>query len=213
MDIVQKIREELVRLKKENNDKYDSYDQVRLALLEELGEFIDSLQEESESSVWHDMSEDAENGRNIIIIDPKDFYGAVLRKGGSQLKNHNKERYVKWAYIDDVINLSNVERTTKDLKEETVNEELEDFAKRQADEFAEREYEVDSYDRGYLSKGYYWGCKAGAQWQKEQMMAKAVDVTIAIPYPRLDGVYTQLVDSKEALPFGDNIKVLVIKED
>ena len=56
-------------------------------------------------NVWHDMSEVAENGRNIIIIDPKNFYGAVLRKGGSQLKNHNKERYVKWAYIDDLLKM------------------------------------------------------------------------------------------------------------
>ena len=52
-----------------------------------------------------------------------------------------------------------------------------------------------------------------ASWQKEQMMAKAVDVTIAIPYPNGYGGYTQLVDSQEALPFGENIKVLVIKED
>jgi hypothetical protein len=55
--------------------------------------------------------------------------------------------------------------------------------------------------------------KRGANWQKEQLLAKAVDVTIAIPYPNGYGGYTQLVDSKEALPFGDNIKVLVIKEE
>lgn len=65
----------------------------------------DSLTQESVINVWHDMSEEAENGRNIIIIDPKDFYGAVLRRGGSQLKNHNKERYVKWAYVDELIEL------------------------------------------------------------------------------------------------------------
>ena len=69
----------------------------------------DSLTQESVSNVWHDMSEEAENGRNIIIIDPKNFYGAVLRKGGSQLRNHNKERYAKWAYIDDIINITNKE--------------------------------------------------------------------------------------------------------
>ena len=52
----------------------------------------------------------------------------------------------------------------------------------------------------------------GANWQKQQMMAKAVDVTIAIPYQNGYGGYTQLVDSKEGLPFGENLKVLVIKE-
>lgn len=55
--------------------------------------------------------------------------------------------------------------------------------------------------------------KAGAQWKEEQIMAKVVDVTISIPYPNGDGEYSQIVDSKVALPFGDNIKVLVIKEE
>jgi hypothetical protein len=61
----------------------------------------------------------------------------------------------------------------KEVQEETVSEELEDFAKRQADEFAEREYEGGSYDRGCLSKGYYWGCKAGAKWQAENLWKPA----------------------------------------
>ena len=52
----------------------------------------------------------------------------------------------------------------------------------------------------------------GMRLQKEQMMAKAVDVTIAIPYQNGYGGYSQIVDSKVALPFGDNIKVLVIKK-
>ena len=52
-----------------------------------------------------------------------------------------------------------------------------------------------------------------AEWQKQQMMAKAVDVTIAIPYQNGYGGYTQLVDSKEGLPFGENLKVLVIKKE
>ena len=59
------------------------------------------------------------------------------------------------------------------MQEEPVSEELEDFAKRQADEFAEREYEIGSYDIAYLSKGYYWGCKAGAQWRKEKLWKPA----------------------------------------
>lgn len=86
-----------------NYDKALDYE----AALEDVRNFIDSLEvkeiQEFPVSVWHDMSEEAENGRNIIIIDPKNFYGAVLRKGGSQLRNHNKERYAEWAYIDDII--------------------------------------------------------------------------------------------------------------
>ena len=55
--------------------------------------------------------------------------------------------------------------------------------------------------------------KAGANWKELQMMAKAIDVSIAIPYPNGYGGYTQLLDSKEGLPFGDKLKVLVIKEE
>ena len=125
-DKVQKIREEVERLRNLHQIKYqhlDTNDKMCLVecgkrnLCNELLSFIASLQEEPVSKVWHDMIEEAENGRNIIIIDPKDFYGAVLRKGGTQLKNHNKERYVKWAYIDDIINVTN--------KEEPVSEDLE----------------------------------------------------------------------------------------
>ena len=48
--------------------------------------------------------------------------------------------------------------------------------------------------------------------KEQQLMTKAVDVTIAIPYQNGDGDYTQLVYSKEALPFGENLKVLVINK-
>ena len=109
----------------------------------------DSLTQEPASNVWHDMSEDAENGRNTIIISPKGFYGAVLRKGGSQLRNHNKERYVKWAYIDDIINITN--------KEEPVNDELEKAA---VEAFKQI---VDSDKNNFLEI-----FKAGAKWQTEQ---------------------------------------------
>lgn len=53
----------------------------------------------------------------------------------------------------------------KEVKEEPVNEDLEDYAKKESESFAEREYEMDSIDRNALAKGYYWGVKAGAQWQ------------------------------------------------
>jgi hypothetical protein len=80
---------------------------------------------------------------------------------------HCKKSWYNEGYIDGEYN--------RDRQfEEPLNEELEDFAKRQADEFAEHEYEVDSYDRGCLSKGYYWGCKDGAKWQ----LAKNKSITL-----------------------------------
>lgn len=116
----------------------------------------DSLTQEPASNMWHDMSEDAENGRNIIIIDPQNFYGAVLRKGGSQLRNHNRKSFVKWAYIDDLQNFSNVERTVKN-RNEPVSDELEKAA---VEAFKQI---VDSDKNNFLEI-----FKAGAKWQAEQ---------------------------------------------
>ena len=56
----------------------------------------------------------------------------------------------------------------KEVEEKAVNNDLEDYAKKESESFAEREYEIDYIDRNALAKGYYWGVKAGAQWQKEQ---------------------------------------------
>jgi len=52
--------------------------------------------------------------------------------------------------------------------EDSVSNDLEEFAKRESELFGEREYEIDFIDRNALAKGYYWGVKAGAQWQKQQ---------------------------------------------
>lgn len=84
--------------------------------------------------------------------------------------------------------------------------------------------EVEKYLEAHIAGDYcierdslkIWGRGIAyyfTDWQKQQLMAKAVDVTIAIPYQNSEGGYTQLVDSKKGLPFGDNLKVLVIKED
>lgn len=53
----------------------------------------------------------------------------------------------------------------KEVNEEYMYDDLEDYAKKESELFAEREYEIDSIDRNALAKGYYWGVKAGAQWQ------------------------------------------------
>ena len=59
---------------------------------------------------------------------------------------------------------------------------------------------------------FEYGCREGAKWQKEQLLAKAVDgevtygKSLAIPSLgyRLD---------KEKLDFGDKVKVIIIKKD
>jgi hypothetical protein len=97
----------------------------------------------------------------------KDALVAEIKKLSAYLDSRHVQRLIeKILFIIDTIEV-------KEVQEEPVSEELEDFAKRQADEFAEREYEGGSYDRGCLSKGYYWGCKAGAKWQKEHLWKPA----------------------------------------
>ena len=78
----------------------------------------------------------------------------------------------------------------------------------------EQEKDYCPYNANNLRKAaqYLETCRPQSQW-KEQLMAKAVDVTIAIPYQNGYGGYTQLVDSKEGLPFGENLKVLVIEKE
>lgn len=128
--------------------------------------------------------------------------------------------YERRAAYDDI------KRFINSLPEEPVGEELEEFAKRQADEFAEREYEVDSYDRGYLSKGYYWGCKDGAKWKDEQLMKNVVLETEVLRDSDGDGVdtpyeswltlaNTEISELPESLGLeeGDKVKVLVIKQE
>lgn len=94
----------------------------------------------------------------------------------------------------------------KALQKEPVSEDLEEAV----NAYIGYAPEVDESSSTYGKRQAF---KAGAKWQKEQLMAKAVDVTIAIPYQNGDGGYTQLVDSKEGLPFGENLKVLVIKKE
>ena len=66
----------------------------------------------------------------------------------------------------------------KDVEEEAVSNDLEDYAKKESESFAEREYEIDYIDRNALAKGYYWGVKAGAQWQKQKNTIEVKEVDL-----------------------------------
>ena len=85
----------------------------------------------------------------------------------------------------------------KEVEEKAVNNDLEDYAKKESESFAEREYEIDYIDRNALAKGYYWGVKAGVQWQKQknaievkevdldfQRFAKEMEIVFALPFPK-----------------------------
>ena len=66
----------------------------------------------------------------------------------------------------------------REVEEEDVNNDLEDYAKKESESFAEREYEIDYIDRNALAKGYYWGVKAGAQWQKQKNTIEVKEIDL-----------------------------------
>lgn len=128
------------------------------------------------------------------------------------MTNEKAIKYLKQLYPNgghcwlDEQRIEAIGMAVKALQKEPVSEDLEEAV----NAYIGYAPEVDESSSTYGKRQAF---KAGAKWQKEQLMAKAVDVTIAIPYPNGYGGYTQLVDSKEGLPFGENLKVLVIKKE
>ena len=91
-------------------------------------------------------------------------------------------------------------------------------------EEAAKIYARGEYDRKNPSslpwqcKGCYspliYAFKDGAQWQKEQMMAKAVDALVHTFDNGYIRVGTQLLESNEyGLKVGDKVKVIIVKEE
>lgn len=70
--------------------------------------------------------------------------------------------------------------------------------------------EVDESSSTYGKRQAF---KAGANWQKQQLMANTADVMIRLPYENKDGGYTQLVDTSRPLPVGNNKIAIIFKED
>ena len=123
----------------------------------------------------------------------------------------DKEKIIE--YIDKLLGkypknyyLLTVAEFIDSMPEEPVSEDLEEAAT----DFAEGEWEGihdndgnPLYDQDYVEYSF----KAGAQWQKEQMMAKAVDGTAR---PEDSEVWCNLASNN--LKDGDKVKVIVIKE-
>jgi len=90
----------------------------------------------------------------------------------------DKNRNFLSSYHEGIFDgLSKVENFIDSL-ENPFDKDLKDFAERESELFGEREYECDESDRSALRKGFYWGCEAGAQWQKQQnaLEVKKIDL-------------------------------------
>lgn len=121
---IQQIRAQIAALQDatmdENKNFRTAYDEGKFDALTAVDALLDSLQEEPEC-IWHNMDEVPIKGEVIVVQTKDTFYGLSVQKGGTTYKNKNKDRYIKWAYASDLLNLSNVERIGKEWKEEPVS--------------------------------------------------------------------------------------------
>ena len=91
-----------------------------------------------------------------------------------------------------------------EVQKEPVSEDLREAA---------RKYFKSLKDDCFISSDIMLAFKAGAKWQKEQMMANTADAMICLPYENKDGGYTQLIDVSRPLPVGNNKITIIFKED
>ena len=154
-----------------NYDKALDYE----AALEDVRDFIDSLEvkksaelqhvdetckengnsltQEPVSNVWHDAQTEQPQAKEKILATNE--YGDCEVDYAINMALYWK-RVIKWAYIEDLLNLSNVQRTVKNSKE-LASEDLEKAA---VEAFKQI---VDSDKNNFLEI-----FKAGAKWQAEQ---------------------------------------------
>lgn len=81
-----------------------------------------------------------------------------------------------------------------------VSNDLEEAAQEYTEKGSKCQEELDAF-------------KAGAKWQKEQIMANSTNATIGLPYENKDGGYTHLIDVLRPLPIGNNIIAIIFKEE
>ena len=172
MDKLERLKKEIER----RRSKHSKAKRIESALEDNaILSIIDSLEEEP-VSIWHDANKETPTqGSNILMIRKEEgsdfppiagcFHGTNLRLDGRNWGYYNGFCYneieppLKWAYIDDILNLSNVERAVKSWKG-PVSEDLEQAAK------AYSAYErSDDTEVGY-DINRYEGFIAGANWHE-----------------------------------------------
>lgn len=88
------------------------------------------------------------------------------------------------------------------MQEEPVNEDLGDYITELSKQFPEVSFAKLSRIAVRVAK-----------WKEEQIMAKAVDAMIGLPYENKDGGYTHLIDVSRPLPVGNNKIAIIFKKD
>lgn len=143
----------------------------------------------------------------------KQYSDKSMNNFNKALKDDGKEAVTTkyWDGFSDCANLLLLEIDS--LQEEPIREEFEKALTEEWQGYVNRgAATVDALEDNTQELAFAKGFYRGANWQKEQLLAKAIDgevtygKSLAIPSLgyRLD---------KERLDFGDKVKVIVIKED
>lgn len=153
-DKVQKIKEWISKtqdgfMDSQSNFLYPEHEGA-YSVLCELDAYIDSLQEEPVGKVWHDASEEPKPNMELICVGQ---YGnpLVLSSNSDSFKSRDIS---KWAYFNDLLNLSNVHITIKNSQEPVSNDVLDTVNKEVKKIWSEintgHEYSIiDSYNQFY----------------------------------------------------------------
>ena len=157
-DKVQKIREEVARIQ--------LYTQSEV--LKQILDYIDEVQKEPVSEVWHDAQTEQPQAKKKIFATNE--YGACEVDYAINMALY-WPKVIKWAYIEDLLTLSNVERVVKNW-EEPVSEDLEKAAKENAK--IERS---DDTEVGY-DINRFGGFVDGADWEKEQLQNTSLNLDL-----------------------------------
>ena len=94
------------------------------------------------------------------------------------------------------------------LLKESMSEDLEEVSDKYGKNI-ESNYSNDMFDRGDIMKAF----EDGAQWQREQMMAKAVEGGCFSYKNGYVHISCDIDEHLTNIKFGDKIKVIVIKEN
>ena len=94
-------------------------------------------------------------------------------------------------------------------KEEPVSEDLEEVSEKFRWNIEESCYQNDNGTYTYSSDNIEEAFKAGAKWQKEQLMKDAVEAKITL----LDGISYVDKNTLSQYKAGDKVKIVIVKED
>ena len=127
MTKIEKIKAEIEKRKEETKSRIaelGTFESERIGLYNNLEiyndvlSYIDSMQEESDTSVWHSKNEEPLEDKQVLIdINGFCFVDFYHKKDKRFYMFMHPRHYLheidKWAYVDDFFNTSNLETTRK----------------------------------------------------------------------------------------------------